>query len=115
MDEVHLDPDRYRVRLTGSDGAPFSYKGEVDVRSTSTFDIAFEGMMARVRVVDDRSGEPVEGAIVNVEERKLTTDHDGRAAIEIARGTKVTMLVSKEGYANAAVASIDPVMGGVDR
>jgi hypothetical protein len=106
--EIHADPGRYSVTVAG-----LPYRGEVDLERTSVFDIEFNGVLARARVVDGATGAPIEGALVQGmlkgthSEQESKTDAAGAATIELPRGEKATLIASKSGYANASADAIE--------
>lgn len=108
MYEIHADPGRYSVTVEG-----LPYRGEVDLERTSVFDIEFNGIVARARVIDGETGTPVEGALVQVllngtpSEQESKTNAAGIASIELPRGEKATLVASKSGYANASADAVE--------
>jgi Carboxypeptidase regulatory-like domain len=106
--EIHADAGRYSVTVEG-----LPYRGEVDLERTSVFDIEFNGIRARARVVDGDTGTPVEGALVQAvlkgthSQQESKTNAAGIATIEWPRSEKATLIASKSGYANASADAIE--------
>ncbi|HJW95575.1 MAG TPA: carboxypeptidase-like regulatory domain-containing protein [Thermoanaerobaculia bacterium] len=100
--ELHLDAGRYHVLIAG-----LPYSGDVDVEQTSVLDIEIDTFTTRALVIDGDSSAPIPDVTIHARDLRAVTGADGRASIDVPRGAAVTLIASKNGYANASAEAID--------
>jgi len=87
------------------------YTTTYDVHGSSTYDIDIKSVSVRGRVLDSGSGDPIEGAVVNLRakandsssffaQRTTQTDANGVFVLESVAAGSYTATAEKEGYAS---------------
>lgn len=110
--EILLEPGHYSVVTVDQHFKWLSFDDDIDVDRTSVYDVAIEVSELRVRVVDGATGQPLRNARIafvqtDGDQKFAETTADGIARLEIVRGGKGLVQVSRRGYASAAVDSGD--------
>ncbi|HVR41000.1 MAG TPA: carboxypeptidase-like regulatory domain-containing protein [Thermoanaerobaculia bacterium] len=95
---IGVVPGTYNVTVVSQRGV---YTTSFEVTGSATFDIRIDSSRIDGRVVDEE-GAPVSGALVAINDRKVTTDASGSFSISLPAG-KHLVKATKSGYADASV------------
>jgi protocatechuate 3,4-dioxygenase beta subunit len=106
--ETLLDGGEYDVTLaTNRKNLPFAQ--HIVVKDASTFDFNVDSSSVLATVVDAGTAQPIAGATVTSSKPgqthtsvETTTNREGQASLDIARGELVTIIASHRGHANAS-------------
>jgi len=106
--ETLLDAGDYDVTLA-TNGKNLPFAQHIIVKDAATFDFNVESSSLVVAVVDAGTGQPIAGATVTSSKHgqthtsaEVTTNRDGQATIDVARGELVTIIASHRGHANTS-------------
>ena len=107
--ETALDAGEYDVTIKALDGTPMPFAQHISVADAAEFDFRIDPITLTATVLDAESQQPIGGATVSASHHGEThtvttamTAADGTASLELSRGEIMTIVASKNGFANAS-------------
>ena len=107
--EAALDPAEYDVTINASDGQRLPFDEQIVVGDRAEFNFRVDATAITATVLDAQTEQPIGGATVAASRRgethtlvTATTSADGTASVDLNRGELVTIVASRNGFANAS-------------